>query len=29
MGVDVAMKEAGVLPGDIIFIGDHELVWEE
>lgn len=29
MGVDVAMKEAGVLPGDMIFIGDHELVWEE
>lgn len=29
MGVDVAMKEAGVLPGDTIFIGDHELVWEE
>lgn len=29
MGVDVAMKKAGVLPGDIIFIGDHELVWEE
>lgn len=29
MGVDVAMKEAGVLPGDTIFIGDHELVWED
>lgn len=29
MGVDVAMKKAGVLPGDIIFIGDHELVWED
>ncbi len=29
MGVDAAMKEAGVLPGDIVFIGDHELEWEE
>ncbi len=29
MGVDEAMKEAGVIPGDIVFIGDHELEWEE
>ena len=29
MGVDEAMKEAGVIPGDLVFIGDHELEWEE
>jgi len=29
MGVDEAMKEAGVVKGDIVFIGDHELMWEE
>jgi len=29
MGVDEAMKEAGVVAGDIVFIGDHELEWEE
>jgi|LGOV01.1.fsa_nt_gb GTP-binding protein len=29
MGVDEALKEAGVVTGDIVFIGDHELEWEE
>jgi len=29
MGVDEAMKEAGVVKGDIVLIGDHELMWEE
>jgi len=29
MGVDEALKEAGVVAGDIVFIGDHELEWEE
>ena len=29
MGVDEALKEAGVVKGDIVFIGDHELEWEE
>ena len=29
MGVDEALKEAGVIPGDLVFIGDHELEWEE
>jgi len=29
MGVDETMKEAGVVAGDIVFIGDHELEWEE
>ena len=24
-----AMKEAGVIPGDLVFIGEHELEWEE
>ena len=29
MGVDEALREAGVLPGDSVFIGDHELEWED
>ena len=29
MGVDEAMRQAGVEVGDTVFIGDHELVWEE
>ena len=29
MGVDEVLKEAGVIPGDLVFIGDHELEWEE
>jgi len=29
MGVDKALREAGVEPGDIVLIGDHELEWEE
>ena len=29
MGVDVALRDAGVQPGDTIIIGDHELQWEE
>ena len=29
MGVDEAMRDAGVQPGDTVVIGDHELEWEE
>jgi len=29
MGVDRALREAGVEPGDSVFIGDHELEWDE
>jgi GTP-binding protein len=29
MGVDVALRDAGVQPGDTVLIGDHELEWEE
>jgi GTP-binding protein len=29
MGVTEALREAGVKPGDTVFIGDRELVWEE
>lgn len=29
MGVDQALREAGVEPGDTVVIGDHELEWEE
>jgi len=29
MGVDDALRRAGVEEGDTVFIGDHELVWEE
>ncbi len=29
MGVDEAMRDAGVQPGDTVYIGDHELTWEE
>lgn len=29
MGIDDALRRAGVQPGDTVYIGDHELVWEE
>ena len=29
MGVDQALREAGIRPGDTVVIGDHELEWEE
>ncbi len=29
MGIDEALRRAGVQPGDTVYIGDHELVWEE
>lgn len=29
MGIDVALREAGVQPGDSVFIGDHELEWQD
>ncbi|MEK6221323.1 MAG: GTPase ObgE, partial [Chloroflexota bacterium] len=29
IGIDVALKEAGVGVGDSVLIGDHELEWEE
>lgn len=29
MGVDKSLREAGVVAGDIVLIGDHELEWEE
>lgn len=29
MGIDQAMQRVGVKPGDTVFIGDHELIWEE
>jgi GTP-binding protein len=29
MGVDQALREAGVEPGDTVIIGEHELEWEE
>lgn len=29
MGVDQALREAGIKPGDTVIIGDHELEWEE
>ncbi|MBS1249441.1 MAG: GTPase Obg [Chloroflexi bacterium] len=29
MGIDEAMRKAGVEVGDTVLIGDHELVWEE
>jgi GTP-binding protein len=29
MGVDQALREAGIQPGDTVIIGDHELEWEE
>jgi GTP-binding protein len=29
MGVDQALREAGIQPGDTVVIGDHELEWEE
>ncbi len=29
MGIDKALLDAGVQPGDTVIIGDHELEWEE
>jgi len=29
MGIDRALREAGVEPGDTVTIGDHVLEWEE
>jgi GTP-binding protein len=29
MGIDKALEEAGIEPGDTVLIGDHELEWEE
>jgi GTP-binding protein len=29
MGIDQAMRDAGVESGDTVFIGDHELIWED
>jgi GTP-binding protein len=29
MGIDEALRRAGVQVGDTVFIGEHELVWEE
>jgi GTPase len=29
MGIETALREKGVVDGDIVFIGDHELVWTQ
>jgi len=29
LGIDKELREAGVQPGDTIYIGDHELEWEQ
>ncbi len=29
MGIDEALRDAGVEPGDSVFIGDHELEWQD
>jgi GTP-binding protein len=29
MGIDQALRDAGVQPGDSVFIADHELEWDE
>ena len=29
MGVDQALRDAGIQPGDTVLIGEHELEWEE
>ena len=29
IGIDGALREAGVVAGDIVLIGDHELEWED
>jgi len=29
LGIDLALKEAGVKEGDIVYIGDHELEWAD
>jgi GTP-binding protein len=29
MGIDEALRDAGVQPGDSVFIGDHELEWQD
>lgn len=29
LGIEQALREAGVQPGDTVFIGDHELEWQD
>ena len=29
LGIDAALRQAGVQPGDTVFIGDYELEWQE
>ncbi|MFN2199137.1 MAG: Obg family GTPase CgtA, partial [Anaerolineales bacterium] len=29
LGIDAALREAGVQPGDTVFIGEYELEWQE
>jgi GTP-binding protein len=29
LGIDQALREAGVQAGDTVYIGDHELEWED
>jgi GTP-binding protein len=29
LGVDVAMRDKGVKPGDTVYIGEYELEWQE
>jgi len=29
MGIDAALREAGVSDGDTVVIGDYELEWQE
>ncbi len=29
LGIDKALREAGVVPGDTVFIGDYELEWQD
>ena len=29
LGVEAALRKAGVQPGDTVFIGEYELEWQE
>jgi GTP-binding protein len=29
LGIDEALREAGISPGDTVVIGDYELEWED
>ena len=29
LGIEKALRKAGIQPGDTVFIGDHELEWSE